>query len=917
MGNKIKYLSLAVALALTGCGSSDGNKAPEFTSSSAFTLSEDSSLTGQLTTSDDDSVSYSLGSAASNGLFSLNADGSFSYTPKENFAGQDTVTVTATDGSLSTDAVLTFTVNNVNDAPVLVSQSISVTTSTTTEGALTFNDVDGDTVTVSLVTPPANGTLTLDEQTGAFTFTAETLSEINDSFVIEFTDGIISSPISATIELKPSYVTNEDKLNYYYSSDKSHLKQAETIGENINDDAYMSDVNASLAIGYLLAGFDQKAIEYFDKIITLSDKANAYRLTAQKFDALGVAEQATSYRDLAVTTYNQYIASIGVENLTSSDAAFYSYIANEYKDSGEFTRAAELYKTLELYADSVRQENYTTVYGRLLTAFSNASSSAVERYLAEPNETNKALASEIIKTYGEAITKTGYQYVNSGEYKGEKTDRLKSYYVQGVIELSMQVNDIDTAKYYANYALSLFGHTGFDSNYSFSAAANSAVTLATYQSPLEQLTAYIGSLYDIDFAQNPAFNLISTEKDQTDAREKSYAYQIANKVIAGFSVADAIADAKNYFIEQDNNNVTSLYWAMADGTTSSGAASIVYSYGYPELGLALLDEASKVMFTEAYFDQQSLITSHRRTGWQGCARHISLDLLMGSEEQAKSHALQCTQWMEANSGKLSTELNIKGYSELIRTYNMAGINDKIPELVAKMKAEIDKLENPESKITHLVSYLGYLNENNLTELAVEWVQEAITLVSSNAQSLEFDDFTDLFETLYLTLVSTEEIDNYYFIRDSFFVSLAKYQSNNEQYADIYQSIHSQLISMLDESTEYLLTQEDKVIQDNVETYVSLYTRLGQYSKAEQLITLGINAEADKLALYALQASLVATKDDFPGSTVASVDTDNDGKPNFFLSSATPDAISDSGLTADTDADNDGIEDSLDTTPLGE
>tara|TARA_B100000315_G_scaffold110635_1_gene101509 strand:- start:4052 stop:6853 length:2802 start_codon:yes stop_codon:yes gene_type:complete len=917
MGNKIKYLSLAVALALTGCGGSGGNKAPEFTSSSAFTLSEDSSLIGQLTTSDDDSVSYSLGSAASNGLFSLNADGSFSYTPKENFAGQDTVTVTATDGNLSTDAVLTFTINNVNDAPTLASQSISVTTSTTTEGTLTFNDVDGDTVTVSLVTPPTNGTLTLDEQTGAFTFTAETLSEINDSFVIEFTDGIISSPISATIELKPSYVTNEDKLNYYYSSDKSHLKQAEAIGENINDDVYMSDVNAALAIGYLLAGFDQKAIEHFDKITTLSDKANAYRLTAQKFDALGVAEQVTSYRDLAVTTYNQYIASIGVENLTSSDAAFYSYIANEYKDSGEFTRAAELYKTLELYADSVRQENYTTVYGRLLTAFSNASSSAVERYLAEPNETNKALASEIIKTYGEAITKTGYQYVSSGEYKGEKTDRLKSYYVQGVIELSMQVNDIETAKYYANYALSLFGHTGFDSNYSFSAATNSAVTLATYQSPLEKLTAYIGSLYDIDFAQNPAFNLISTEKDQIDAREKSYAYQIANKVIAGFTVTDAIADAKNYFIEQDNNNVTSLYWAMADGTTSSGAASIVYSYGYPELGLALLDEASKVMFTEAYFDQQSLITNFRRTGWQGCARHISLDLLMGSEEQAKSHALQCTQWMEANSGKLSTEVDIEGYSELIRTYNMAGINDEIPELVAKMKAEIDKLENPESKIPHLVSYLGYLNENNLTELAVEWVQEAITLVSSNAQTLEFDDFTDLFETLYLTLVSTKEVGDKYFVRDSFFVSLAKYQSNNEQYANIYQSVHSKLISMLDESTKYLLTQEDKIIQDNVETYVSLYTRLGQYSKAEQLINLDINAEADKLALYALQASLVATKDDFPGSTVASVDTDNDGKPNFFLSSATPDAISDSGLTADTDADNDGIEDSLDTTPLGE
>ena len=236
MKNRIKYLPLVIAFALTGCGGSDSNNAPEFTSNLTFTLDEDTSITGQVVAADDDAVSYTLGSAASNGLFALNADGTFTYTPKENFAGQDTVTVTATDGSLSTDAVLTFTVNNVNDAPTLTSQSITVTTSTTTEGSLTFNDADGDTVTVSLVTPPTNKALTLDEQTGAFTFTAETLSEINDSFVIEFTDGNISSPISATIELKPSYVTNEDKLNYYYSSDKSHLKQAEAISENINDD---------------------------------------------------------------------------------------------------------------------------------------------------------------------------------------------------------------------------------------------------------------------------------------------------------------------------------------------------------------------------------------------------------------------------------------------------------------------------------------------------------------------------------------------------------------------------------------------------------------------------------------------------------------------------------------------------------
>ena len=307
MKNRIKYLPLVIAFALTGCGGSDSNNAPEFTSNSAFTLDEDTSITGQVVATGDNAVSYTLGSAASNGIFALNADGSFSYTPKEDFAGQDTVTVTATDGSLSTDAVLTFTVNNVNDAPTLASQSITVTTSTTTEGTLVFNDVDGDTVTVSLVTAPANGTLTLDEQTGEFLFTADTLSEINDSFVIEFTDGIISSPISATIELKPSYVTNEDKLNYYYSSNNSHLKQAQAISDNINDDVYMDEVNTQLAIGYLIAGFAEKADEHFNKISAIDTKAKAYLDAAKSLDLVSLSERALTFRQDAATLYNQYL----------------------------------------------------------------------------------------------------------------------------------------------------------------------------------------------------------------------------------------------------------------------------------------------------------------------------------------------------------------------------------------------------------------------------------------------------------------------------------------------------------------------------------------------------------------------------------------------------------------------------------
>jgi VCBS repeat-containing protein len=55
--------------------------------------------------------------AATNG-FTLNQDGSFTYTPNSNFSGSDSFTYKATDGSAdSNTATVTLTVNSVNDAP--------------------------------------------------------------------------------------------------------------------------------------------------------------------------------------------------------------------------------------------------------------------------------------------------------------------------------------------------------------------------------------------------------------------------------------------------------------------------------------------------------------------------------------------------------------------------------------------------------------------------------------------------------------------------------------------------------------------------------------------------------------------------------------------------------------------------------
>ncbi|MGV0795303.1 Ig-like domain-containing protein, partial [Mycolicibacterium sp. XJ1819] len=104
-----------------------------------------------------------------NGTLELNADGSFTYTPNQDFYGTDTFTYMANDGELDGNtATVTITVNPVNDeAPVTIDDAYQVDE----DGVLTVpaaggvlandTDFDDDDLTAILVDGPANGTLEL------------------------------------------------------------------------------------------------------------------------------------------------------------------------------------------------------------------------------------------------------------------------------------------------------------------------------------------------------------------------------------------------------------------------------------------------------------------------------------------------------------------------------------------------------------------------------------------------------------------------------------------------------------------------------------------------------------------------------------------------------------------------------------
>jgi VCBS repeat-containing protein len=145
---------------------------------------------GNDTDANGDPLVATLGSAPTNGVLVFNSDGSFTYTPNANFNGADGFSYTASDGRGGSDtATVTITVNAVNDAPVANNDSAT----TNQDVAVTVNvlandsDPDGDTLTISGLTPGANGSTSL--TMGGVLYTPNAGFSGVDSFSYTVSDG--------------------------------------------------------------------------------------------------------------------------------------------------------------------------------------------------------------------------------------------------------------------------------------------------------------------------------------------------------------------------------------------------------------------------------------------------------------------------------------------------------------------------------------------------------------------------------------------------------------------------------------------------------------------------------------------------------------------------------------------------------
>lgn len=144
---------------------------------------------------------YPVASPAHAADFTLNRDGSFSYTPQSGYTGQDTFTYYAMDDNDkdSSPATVTIAVVRPNTAPIAAEDAYAVaqdTTLTIANPGVLANDADGDgdPLTAILLSPTAHGALIFgDDAGGGFTYTPNAGFSGQDSFTYRASDGTATS----------------------------------------------------------------------------------------------------------------------------------------------------------------------------------------------------------------------------------------------------------------------------------------------------------------------------------------------------------------------------------------------------------------------------------------------------------------------------------------------------------------------------------------------------------------------------------------------------------------------------------------------------------------------------------------------------------------------------------------------------
>jgi VCBS repeat-containing protein len=330
----------------------------------------------------DDQSTWAKATDPAHGTVVVNADGTFTYTPDENYDGADsfTYTITDTDGDVST-ATVSLTGTAVNDAPVASDDTISIiedmsnttdvyTLKTTDFG--TFSDDDGDSLTaVTINSLPTNGILYLsgtavaagdeiaveDIENGYLTFDPTDNSDADSNFTFSVSDGTDWSEsytttinISALADTPTASIEVGNSTIVYKSTYIAEQSQTVIVGEKLGDAS--GDSNISGTEDYDYAETVVSTIDFGSDLagqtVTLEVNvtiSGSWNHGSTYFDDNWGVFVNDSELPVAVFKYNSDYASSGTISTTTRDDGVIEY---QYGKDGTYNSNVSLTHTVSV-----------------------------------------------------------------------------------------------------------------------------------------------------------------------------------------------------------------------------------------------------------------------------------------------------------------------------------------------------------------------------------------------------------------------------------------------------------------------------------------------------------------------------------------------------------------------------------------
>ncbi|AWB66998.1 hypothetical protein C2869_11365 [Saccharobesus litoralis] len=322
---------------------------------------------------DGDSITWSISTDASNGtavLVDSDTSATLTYTPSANFNGSDTVVLTVSDGTNKDTVTLNFTIDAVNDLPVISEgTTLSQDLEQDTSFQLTLNatDVDSsDVLTWSITTDANNGSASLSDSTGNdavldYTPTASFFGD--DSVVVTVSDGNGGTD-AITIDIDVLEFNNPPTAN-----DADYTIYEAAPNGTVIGTYSATDIDLNIVTYSITAGNDDGifALNSSTGELTVADGS---QLDYETLDSYSLTIGATD--NAIISKVTSATITIGVDDITEKDTPS---IATDFGDNGE--------QRVEVYGGNVEDElmtsNIATLQadGKLLVVTRQDSTNAV------------------------------------------------------------------------------------------------------------------------------------------------------------------------------------------------------------------------------------------------------------------------------------------------------------------------------------------------------------------------------------------------------------------------------------------------------------------------------------------------------------------------------------------------------------